>query len=853
MAEETQGNQNIQANDDSIAVGSVSVGGSIDGSFIIGSHNVVGFTSDQVSTLLTQISTTFQVKPFDGRCPYKGLEVFGEEDAELFFGREKWVENLIGRVKESRTLFVTGQSGSGKSSLVRAGLIPTLKKTRYGEGWLYATLKPGRDPMESLATAFSRLKDPGLGKYLRENAGQASVLHECAESVLSERADQRLVLFLDQFEEIFTQLSKDKAQTFINLLAHAATVENGRVIILFSMRSDFVPNCATYPQLNELLNQQFVQIGAMQPEELVSAIAQPALRVGLKIDPDLIAQIINDMKGEPGALPLMQFALKDLFDAEQAKGGMIALTLSDYLEHGGINQALERHANASLAQLTAQEQELARNVFSGLIEIGRGTQDTRRTALSNELIPAGTQAEAVKTVVQKLANARLITTDATTVTISHEKLIDAWPWLKKLVNENRDVIALQNEIAADAKEWEEHKRDASYLYSGGRLVNANEQLKSNKLVLSGIALEYIRAGQARENRRRKTWSGSIIFIFVLLVTLVAIFANLRKEAQNTAIRSQAIQVGIQSRNLRSDAQTIQAFRVKHILTTTLHNIPNSQTSIDLINSEFDNAGSTRIEALAVSLNGQYLATGLENQIIVWNLRNLAADPIALKGHKDKITVMQFAPDGKILASADAAEIIFWDLESRSAVGQLPIEYRYSLTFHPDGKILVTGGIFEDIIVIDSSNPSSPFIISSAEISEATGIVRVSPDKKLIAASSIGAVYLLDATKELAELIKLPISENINDLAFSPDQKRLAVATSSEVLIFDSNDNYRGSPKRLKTTDFLVNPDIMFNPDGSLLAVGILHGPILVWDINKADEPPIIISTIEDFSKYIWLH
>src|SRR6185436_1603706 len=228
----------------------------------------------------------------------------------------------------------------------------------YGSSWLYATLKPGRDPIDALANAFSRLKDPGLGKYLRENAGQASVLHECAESALSERADQRLVLFIDQFEEVFTQLSKDKTQIFINLLAHAATVENGRVIILFSMRSDFVPNCATYPQLNALLNQQFVQIGAMQPEELVSAIAQPALRVGLKIDPDLIAQIINDMKGEPGALPLMQFALKDLFDAEQAKGGMIALTLSDYLTRGGINQALERHANASLEQLTDSEKEL---------------------------------------------------------------------------------------------------------------------------------------------------------------------------------------------------------------------------------------------------------------------------------------------------------------------------------------------------------------------------------------------------------------------------------------------------------------------------------------------------------------
>ncbi len=152
------------------------------------------------------------------------------------------------------------------------------------------------------------------------------------EIALKEGRDKRAVLFIDQFEEVFTQINNEEERmAFLNLLTHAATVENGRVIILFSMRSDFVSNCATYPQLNALLNQQFVQIGAMQPEELVSAIAQPALRVGLRIDPDLIAQIINEMKGEPGALPLMQFALKDLFDSQQKKSGVIALTLNDYL------------------------------------------------------------------------------------------------------------------------------------------------------------------------------------------------------------------------------------------------------------------------------------------------------------------------------------------------------------------------------------------------------------------------------------------------------------------------------------------------------------------------------------------
>jgi formylglycine-generating enzyme required for sulfatase activity len=446
---------------DSISIGDISISGDVIGGDIrIGP--TIGYTAEQVSDLLKQITTTLQPKPFDGRCPYKGLEVFGEEDAELFFGRERLVNELVGRIKESRTVFIIGPSGSGKSSLVRAGLIHALKlgAIKGSERWLYETMKPGREPLKDLALAFSRLKSPELADYFLAHSTETDILNKCADSVLSGRKDQRFLLFVDQFEEVFTQINNEEERVaFINILAHAGTIENGRVIMLFAMRSDFVSNCATYPALNEILSQQLMQIGAMQPEELVSAIALPARHVGLPVEDELIAQIINDMKGEPYALPLMQFALKDLFDAKQAEGGVIALTLKDYLQHGGIHKSLERHADATLAELSEREQELARSIFSGLIEIGRGTQDTKRTAFFDELIPANANPDDVLAVVQKLADARLVTTDEQagkdTVTISHEKLIDAWPWLRKLVNENRDVIAIQNEIATNAREWQE--------------------------------------------------------------------------------------------------------------------------------------------------------------------------------------------------------------------------------------------------------------------------------------------------------------------------------------------------------------------------------------------------------------
>src|SRR5215212_809814 len=209
-----------------------------------------GYTAEQVSVLLTQITSTLQPKPFDGRCPYKGLEVFEEEDAGLFFGRERLVEDLVGRVKESRTLFITGPSGSGKSSLVRAGLLHALKQgaiqNLHSERWLYETMKPGREPMLELARVASSIAGAlNAGEDIRtKGLADASILAQWCEIALQDNSEKRAVIFIDQFEEIFTQIDREAERlAFLNLLTHAASVENGRLIVLFAMRSDFLSNC----------------------------------------------------------------------------------------------------------------------------------------------------------------------------------------------------------------------------------------------------------------------------------------------------------------------------------------------------------------------------------------------------------------------------------------------------------------------------------------------------------------------------------------------------------------------------------------------------------------------------------
>jgi len=511
------------------------------GNIIVGDNNLVGFSAEQVQALLTQIRAEFQPKPFDGVCPYVGLNAFGEQDAERFFGREGAVEELLQRVESSQAVFITGPSGSGKSSLARAGLAAALKSGRLkgSDRWLYTSLMPGRAPLEALAAAVSRLKSPEVGEYLLRRAGKdPNALYKALDSALSDERGRRVVLLIDQFEELFTPTTNEKErQTFIGQLTAAAAHTDGRLLILVTMRSDFVAHCANYPALNDLLNRQFFQVGAMHPEELVRAVAMPAMQAGLPIEPELILQINDDLGGEPGALPLMQFALTDLFEYGQQQGKLTALTRRDYLARGGLHKSLERHAEAAFADLSQAEQELAETLFRSLVEIGRdGAQDTRRTARFEELIPLETGAAPVEGLVRKLADARLLITaeeegGSRTVTLAHEKLIEAWPWLRKLVGENREAIALQNRIQADAAEWEAHGRDASYLYTGARLATAREKVKA--LALSKNALDFVKAGlqaaeearRKRERTRRRITIGLVLGLAGLL--MIAVFAGLQ--------------------------------------------------------------------------------------------------------------------------------------------------------------------------------------------------------------------------------------------------------------------------------------------------------------------------------------
>jgi WD40 repeat protein len=785
---------------------------------IAGKDLYKGYTAEQVSVLLSQIRSTFQPKPFDGRCPYKGLDVFEEEDAELFFGREKLIDELVNRVKDSRSVFITGPSGSGKSSLVRAGLIPALKagaiKDLHSERWLYGTVKPGREPLVELGRVASKFSGStsAYDEICAKAQIDASIFARWCEIALEDRREKRAVIFIDQFEEVFTQISKETERiAFLDLLTHAATIEDGRVLLLFAMRSDFLSSCAVYPEINTLLSRQFIQIGSMQPDELVSAIAQPPLRVGLRIDPNLIAQIINDIEGEPGTLPLMQFALKDLFDSQEAAGGVIALALSDYFGRGGLRKSLERHADDSFTKLSKSEQQLARIIFSRLIEIRLGTLDTRRTAFSDELIPAGTESREVEATLHKLADARLITTDELagreTVTISHEKLIDAWPWLRKLVNENRDVITLQNEIMEDAIDWDENNRETSYLYTGARLANAQEKINAKQIVLHDLARSFIDAGTQKEtierireeeNRRKeqslfylRRISGASVAVAIVMIVLACVAYVQRNDAIKLNLRALAYQLAAQ-------AQTINA---------TISSRQN-------------------IATLLAIRSMQLFPSSEAAQVL---LGNLTGHPVyALNQSREgDVRAIAFSPDGKLLASAGGKVIHILEAETGKEISRVQQDdIVYAVAFSPDSKILASGGRDQTVRIW---NP-----VTGAELHRLRqdGEVRdvvFSPDGQHLAGGGFETIRIWD-TVTGAEIGRLDIHNTgpVTDLDYSPDGRFIASADTKTARVWDA----ANAKEILREKSTWEVKTVDFSPDSKYLVSSCDDVFACVWEIDS---------------------
>lgn len=510
-----------------------------------------------------QATVTDLPESFAPRNPYKGLRAFQQSDQDDFFGRSTLVSELLGMVsgnmQRSRFLPVIGPSGSGKSSVVMAGLLPALQRGALtgSESWVYLPpIVPGVDPIENLTIALASQLPEQNHATIREDLFSTRGLHILARQIAirRERGGQGqtpVVLYVDQFEELFTQTTnEDLRQHFIDLLLTAAEEPGGSVIVIITLRADFYDRPMNYPELGKLVESNSKVVLPMSLADLYDVVQKPARLpdVMLLFDPGLVAEMVFEVRDQVGGLPLLQFTLDQLFERRDGR----RLTYDSYRQIGGLRGALAKHAEETFTNLPSdQHRAMARALFLRLIEPGSTEQDTtRRRAPLNELILADAgQTRIMRGAADAFVDARLLFTDQNTIEVSHEALIREWPRLRVWLDEARVDIDLQQTLSADTENWvlRGRKPDDDGLYRGTLLENAQAWAARNVPNADEMAFLNASASQQAAERARDEAiarrvqnfgrAALVLGIVGVVAVILTVFAFVQSQAANTARQS----------------------------------------------------------------------------------------------------------------------------------------------------------------------------------------------------------------------------------------------------------------------------------------------------------------------------
>jgi hypothetical protein len=480
---------------------------------------IIDYCKQEAQAASSDEALTLPMPTGEPRNPFKGLRAFTEEDTADFFGRDdlilelaETIEGMLAAEKPavpgSRLLTVIGPSGSGKSSVVLAGLLPALRQSALpgSEAWTFLEpIVPGERPLESLALAIARHIPNRSLRSIRDDLEDDSArgLHLLATRLIKHPGD-RVVLMIDQFEEVFTQtISEEERQRFIDVLVAAATEPGGPLLIVLTLRADFYDRPMQYPQLSSLIEAHQTAVHPMNPHELRAIIERPALLpdVQLIFEENLVGDMLFETQGQVGALPLLEFTLDQLFRLRDDHW----LTRVAFQQIGGVKGALAKHAESTYGSLPSEEyRQLARALFLRLIDPGVTEQDTtrRRAAFSELTLPDQRQTVLLQQVADAFVAARLLTTNesagTTTIEVSHEALIREWARLAEWLREARDDIIFQQTISADAAEWVRHGRLEDRLYRGSQLAEAQAWAARN--LPSAEEMSFIQVGRETQER-----------------------------------------------------------------------------------------------------------------------------------------------------------------------------------------------------------------------------------------------------------------------------------------------------------------------------------------------------------------
>jgi WD40 repeat protein/DNA-binding SARP family transcriptional activator len=738
--------------------------------------------------------------PAPGDPPFKGLLYFDVGDAGLFFGREALIARLVGHVREmaksravaslsTRTekprdpeypplLTLVGASGSGKSSVVRAGLAPLLKE----DGWAVQVIIPTDRPLDALKG-----------------------FEECG------HGENSTLLVVDQFEEVFTQCHEEnEREAFIDQLLDLPDP------IIIVLRADFYVHCARYPRLRQAVCGRQEYIGSMSTEELRRAIEEPAWRNGWKLEPGLVELILRDLgvhanrSPEPGALPLLSHALLETW---KRRSGRI-LTLKGYSEAGGVHGAIAKTADVVFAGLDAGQQAITRRIFLRLTELGEGMLDTRRRVPLAELMASPDQADPTGELLEMLAERRLITLSEDNAEVAHEALIREWPALREWLSEGREGLRLHRRLTEAARNWDEMNRDPCELYRGARLAQALEWTEQSEHMeeLNLLEKTFMQASQAEVQREVSEREAGLQRELEAAHKLIEAEQKRAATAQTAFARELAVQAELK---LNSDPELslLLALEAASTAKSTGQPVPCDvqQALHDVI------ATSRLVKTIPFSIQPWNLAyspdgTRFACEDDTYTIHVLDAVTGGELFKLPKVTGgLAFSPDGKSLATGALNQtVILWDAftgEKRLTL-QGSTQEVWGVVFSPDGNMLATGNSFDDTASIWELTPWR-------------------------AAGSPAGVTLEKPAQTLAHWgVGLPEADGFHGIEFSPDGKRVATNYQNTAIISEVD-----SGKALLTLaghkNFVM--DVAFSPDGKHLATASFDNNARVWDIDTGDE------------------
>jgi WD40 repeat protein/DNA-binding SARP family transcriptional activator/type II secretory pathway predicted ATPase ExeA len=806
-------------------------------------------------------------------CPYKGLARFEPSDAEFFFGRERLVAKLVTHLVGTGLVGVVGPSGSGKSSLVRAGLLPALADGVLpgSDRWRQVLMRPGEHPMAELARVGARPGVPGDGcggdaAAAGGKAGDDTMpWWGAGELVLRTIAGEgRLLLVVDQFEEVFTSCRDEgERAAFLAALTEAAWADRN-VTVVVAVRADYYGHCAAHPDLAGLLAANHVLVGPMEAAELRRAVELPARHAGLHLEPGLADAMIGEVADEPGGLPLLSCALLESWQHRQGR----ILTLAAYHQAGGVHGAVARLAERAWRQLDPGQQQTARRILLRLAGPGEGQAVVRRRVPLDELTASGD--ERGPAVLDALADQRLLTMGEDSVEVAHEALLREWPRLRGWLEEDVQGRVLHRHLISAAREWEQSGRDPGELYRGARLTGALDWARDHHADLNELERAFLEASrataeqevadarrraerEARASRRLRGLVAGLAAVLALALVAGGFALALRGRAERQTLVAQrqtqvaesrrlGAQVLLQSDLDRSLLLAVEAVRLddsvdtRGALLTTLLRSPQALRVL--------HGGGNQLHHFTLSSDGRTLAAlGADTGgTYLWDTRTgrRLAGP-------DGFGVVAFSRDGRFLVTGSLPtssnlDLLVWDVARRRIAKRLPlpserdpveIDPVTDAAFSPDGRVLAAGTARGSLIFWNlASGARLGPVLHHPRGQESRGNLAFAPDGATLYTSVQGGKTIVWDVTRRRRVRTIPLG---GMLAVSRNTKTLALGQPDGSIILA--DAATGRRRRVLTGHSTAVMGLAFSPDSATLASASGDRTAILWDVatGKARE------------------